>query len=163
MSVMLYNFCPLSNEVKLSIFSLSIRYSYLVVHNVTSLYTRLYRLASQAQMVKRNKRWTRDLTVAGLKPARRWASFLRPRKICPKLLSGSGFEPITFECPMSPRGLLTNLDQSLLEQVRVFIHRTCVQNFIKIRQYLDERKSGKKKFGRNHNSSIIIIHHPRRF
>ena len=43
-------------------------------------------------------------------------------------------------------------------RVSKFIHRTCVPNFIKIGQYLDEKKIRGKK-GRE-KSSIIIIHHP---
>ena len=66
---MLYNFCPLSDVMNLSyMFSLSRRYSYWMIHNVTSWYSRLYCLTSQALIVYRNKLWTRNLTVAGSKP-----------------------------------------------------------------------------------------------
>ena len=66
-------------------------------------------------------KWCRGINVGpeiwrSLVRSRRWASDLRLRNICPKLLPGASFEPMTFEWPMSLTGLLTNLDMSLLKQ-----------------------------------------------
>ena len=66
-------------------------------------------------------KWYRGMSIRpeiSRSPVRslRWTSVLWPRNVCLKLLPDAGFKPVTFKWLISLTDLLTNLDQSLLNQ-----------------------------------------------